>query len=170
MSNSTSYVSTITGRLIANPEKSVKEGKKTLWKFKMAKDAKDGGKEGNNGEATYWINFTYRGDHEILEKAKQGDVLTITADKPYILNEYTYTPYRYNPEKGTASAGEQLDAFGIKYGSFVVKKEGENKTPKQTEETVEHIIDSPESFFPPDELIQTDAVKQEALEELLLGS
>lgn len=170
MSNSTSYTATITGSLIADPKKSVidtKNGKKTIWNFAMAKDAKDGGRKSEekdkDSKATYWINFTFRGDSEILDKVKKGSVLTVTATKPYLMDEYSYSPYSFNSEKGYASASEKLDAFGVTYGSYVTKKEGEAKPEK--EETVEDIIDSPESFFPPDELIPPaqDTKKMEKL-------
>jgi len=154
MSNSTSYVTTVTGALIGNPKKTVVEGKKgkiTIWNLAMAKDAKDGGRKGEekgDAKATYWFNITYRGDNEILENAKKGTVLTLTCTKPYLMDEYTYSPYSFNSEKGYASASEKLDAFGITYGSYVTKKEGDSKPVEEKEEDADAFFTEDDGLVP----------------------
>ena len=174
MSNSTSHVTTITGALIGNPKKIVIEGKKgkqTIWYLSFAKDAKDGGRKGEEkgeAKATYWFNVTFRGDHDILEKAKKGTVLTVTCTKPYLMDEYSYSPYSFNSEKGYASASEKLDAFGVTYGSYVTKKEGDIKTSVEKEE----LKDINEPYFPEDDeliLSSQDKKMDERMKQMPLG-
>jgi len=164
MSNSTSYVTTVTGALIGNPKKTIIEGKKgktTIWNLAMAKDAKDGGRKGEekgDAKATYWFNITYRGDNEILENAKKGTVLTLTCTKPYLMDEYSYSLYSFNSEKGYASASEKLDAFGVTYGSYVTKKEGDNQSVEKKED--------PDAFFTEDDGLVPISPKSNKMKEI----
>lgn len=158
----TDLVINLNGSLVSDPKvKSTTANGDAIWNFSMALNHKD--------NATTWINITFFGSpkYKILLEAKKGTTLRVAAKLPWELNEWTFG---FNPEKKSGSI--QLQAFGVERGVFDSKKEGDTKPP--AEETVEDIIDSPESFFPPDELIPasggTDKVKQEVVEELLLGS
>lgn len=158
----TDLVINLNGSLVSDPKiKSTTANGDAIWNFSMALNHKD--------NATTWINITFFGSpkHKILLEAKKGTTLRVAAKLPWELNEWTFG---FNSEKKSGSI--QLQAFGVERGVFDSKKEGEAKP--QTEETVEDIIDSPESFFGTDDLIpipnDTNKVKSEVVEELLLGS
>lgn len=155
----TDLVINLNGSLVSDPKvKSTTASGDAIWNFSIALNHKD--------NATTWINITFFGSpkHKILSEAKKGTTLRVAAKLPWELNEWTFG---FNQEKRSGSL--QLQAFGVERGVFDSKKEGDVKP--QKEETVEDIIDSPDSFFPPDELIppSQDNSMVERMKEIPFG-
>jgi single-stranded DNA-binding protein len=152
----TDLVINLNGTLVSDPKvKSTTANGDAIWNFSMALNHKD--------NATTWINITFFGSpkHKILSEAKKGTTLRVAAKLPWELNEWTFG---FNQEKKSGSL--QLQAFGVERGVFDSKKEGDSKP--QTNEKTD--VESPDSFFPEDDLIPASNSKmKELMDELPLG-
>jgi len=155
----TKTVTITNGNLTGDPTVKILDDGTAVWNFTMAENHAD--------ESSLWTNFSFFADrnHPVLKKAKKGATLQVFGKFAFKLDEYTFS---HKPEKKSFSI--KLQVTGVDWGTFDTPKEKGDAKP-QTEETVEDIIDSPESFFPPDELIppSQDKKMDERMKQMPLG-
>lgn len=142
---------TINGNLVSDPIGRAIGDTNHVWNFTFVKNGLD---KGSKEKAALWIKVSYfaPADDEFMSKLKKGDCIVVSADFPYMFDEYTASYGR--DKKGNYSFNLSLQAYGVGRGTYDTRKEA-----KTEEESTDDFSAPKEDKYLPQEPVESEGFR-----------